>query len=328
MKMQEEEVEVEDVPTSTELSDDLADVVVLPTRSEEALALSTSRVEEDFVMIERDGTPLLLLHLGNDLLQLLCEKHLNPHDVLALCSVCHALRRLLLRRSLWQALLLRDHAWVVEGERIRREALGLSPAWTVLARRQSLTAAQLKDAYLRARRFVAGKEWAAIPFCVLALDFSSSTATVLDALDVMAGSASLCLKTGHSVAVVVHLYSAAPQLHVLSCLSRWSYGLEVFRSLGLSGHPSPVEADRERTRRETVENRSGRAGVHAAQLSGREHGAFALWTLPKTTLRKSHYKMLVFADRDPIVDQYPGCHSAANGAPLDPCFQVTLKFES
>jgi hypothetical protein len=133
--------EGEDVPTSAELLDvDLADVVVLPKRREDALELSASRAQDDdFVLLERDGTPLLLLHLGHDLLQRLCEVYLSSRDVLALCCVCHTLRRLLLRRPLWQALLRRDHTWVLEGERLRREALGLASAWTVLARRQSLT---------------------------------------------------------------------------------------------------------------------------------------------------------------------------------------------
>jgi hypothetical protein len=166
-----------------------------------------------------------------------------------------------------------------------------------------------------------------VPFFVVAFDFTGHTATVWDALDVMAGSNHLCLKTGHAVSVIVQLPAAAPRLHVMTSLARWSYGLEVFRALGLAGHPSPVPADRARTRLERIENTSGRPGIFAAQLTGRAHGAYQVWVLPKTSPRKSHYKLLVYVDPEPLADQYPGCGSAATGAPLEPCYQVTIKFE-
>jgi hypothetical protein len=319
----------EDVPTSSDLlEEELGDLVVLPQSHERSLELSSNH--DDFVLLDGEGSPMLLLHLGADLLQHLCVSHLSPRDVFALRCVCRSLRRMILRsRSLWHALLMRDYSFVLEGERKRCDALSLAPAWTVLARRESLTAEQLKDAYLRAKQFVALRDRPAIPFFVIAFDFSARTATVWDALDVMTGTNCLSLRTGHSVSVVVELQSTAPRLHLLTCLSRWSYGLEVFRSLlGLSGHPSPVAADRARTRMGLVKNAGGRPEVFGAQLAGHAHGAYQLWSLPKTTARKSYYQMLVYADHDTLVDQYPGCSAAATGAPLEPCYRVTIKFES
>jgi hypothetical protein len=320
----------EDVPTSSDLlEEELGDLVLLPLAHERSLELSLNH-DDDFVLLEGEGSPMLLLHLGLDLLQHLCVSHLSQRDVLALSCVCKSLRRMISRgRSLWHALLMRDYSFVLEGERRRCDALGLAPAWTVFARREALTAEQLKGAYLRAKQFVGARDRPAIPCFVIAFDFSARTAIVWDALDVMTGTNCLSLRTGHSVSVVVHLQSTAPRLHLLTCLSRWSYGLEMFRSLlGLSGHPSPVAADRARTQMGLVENASGRPEVFAAQLAGHAHGVYQLWSLPRTTVRKSYYQMLVYADQDTLVDQYPGCSAAATGAPLEPCYRVTIKFES
>ncbi len=319
---------LDECPTSSEL---LGDVVVLETK-QESLGLSSS-CWGDFVLVgSEEQQSSRVMSLGADLLQLLCVEYLSMRDALALLSCCRALWRMACeRRSLWHALLVRDGLlFVLHGERLRRETLSLSGSWTVLARKEDLLPAQMRDAYTRARRFTAARERVAVPFCVQAFDFRTGTVKVLDAMEVMTGEPLVTLRTGHMVSVVVHLYSAAPKLHVLTSLARWSYGLELFKSLGLSGHASPLEADRERSCAQTVEcdaSAGDRGCCFSAQLLGRPHGAFSLWTLPKTAPRKTHYKLQVYASREALVERYPGCCTAEDAA-VEPSFELVVKFEA